>query len=436
MIMELQQGVLLQGGKYRVEKKLAQGGFGITYLGWQVALNREIVIKEFFMKDYCNRDAGASGVSVGSEGSRELVARFRQKFLKEAQTIASMDDPRIIRIYDIFEENGTAYYVMEYVNGGSLKDLVMRHGALPERDALNYLHQIAGALSYVHARKVLHLDVKPSNVLLRENGNIVLIDFGISKRYDEQGYQTSSTPVGLSKGYAPLEQYLQGGMEMFHPCTDIYSLCATGYFMLTGNQPPEAALVNEEGLPPFPSFVSPATATAIRCGMTPRAKDRPQTVKDFLLLLDGVSESIQKTPFENTGRSATPPPPPPIPQVSGVSHAQKKEKSSPVWLAVAIPLQIVFLALFTTMARDMSIDYDTLPLTLFYAGCSFGFYPLLLRLCRRKMAVVCWILTALFVINTFLLLMWNGSLVLPYVVLSVGFGANAIFAWGRKLGNW
>ena len=211
MTMELQQGVLLQGGKYRVEKKLAQGGFGITYLGWQVALNREIVIKEFFMKEYCNRDAGASGVSVGSEGSRELVARFRQKFLKEAQTIASMDDPRIIRIYDIFEENGTAYYVMEYVNGGSLKDLVMRHGALPERDALNYLHQIAGALSYVHARKVLHLDVKPSNVLLRENGNIVLIDFGISKRYDEQGYQTSSTPVGLSKGYAPLEQYLQGG---------------------------------------------------------------------------------------------------------------------------------------------------------------------------------------------------------------------------------
>ena len=116
--MQLSSSTLLQGGKYRIEKVLGQGGFGITYLAVQVGLNRKVAIKEFFMKEYCNRDGETSQVSVGSVGSKELVARFRQKFLKEAQTIAALENPHIIRIYDIFEENGTANYVMEYLQDG------------------------------------------------------------------------------------------------------------------------------------------------------------------------------------------------------------------------------------------------------------------------------------------------------------------------------
>lgn len=111
--MQLIEGTLLQEGKYRIEGILGQGGFGITYLGWQTRLNRRIAIKEFFMKEYCNRNADTSHITIGTEGSRELVARFQQKFIKEAQSIAGLNHPNIIRIHDVFEENDTAYYVME-----------------------------------------------------------------------------------------------------------------------------------------------------------------------------------------------------------------------------------------------------------------------------------------------------------------------------------
>ena len=205
----LKCGFRLQGGKYVIEKTLGRGGFGITYLGVQVALNRKVAIKEFFMKEYCERDSGTSHVTVGSQRSRDIVDRFRVKFVKEARTIAQLDNPRVIRIYDIFEENGTAYYVMEYIGGGSLEQYVNKRQKLDETSAVKFVGQIADALTYIHGKNILHLDVKPSNVLLRENGDAVLIDFGISKCYDEQGGQTSTTPVGRNKGYAPFEQYTE-----------------------------------------------------------------------------------------------------------------------------------------------------------------------------------------------------------------------------------
>ena len=130
--MHLKSGTLLQGGKYRIEKVLGQGGFGITYLAVQSGLNRKVAIKEFFMKEYCNRDAETSHVSVGSQGSREAVDRFKLKFIKEAQLIAALNHPNIIRIHDIFEENGTAYYIMEYQECGSLSDYLEARGALDE----------------------------------------------------------------------------------------------------------------------------------------------------------------------------------------------------------------------------------------------------------------------------------------------------------------
>lgn len=304
--MTLQPGSLLQGGKYKIEQILGQGGFGITYLGVQTGLNRRVAIKEFFMKEYCNRDHITSQVHVATDGSRELVGRYRQKFLKEAQTIAVFEHPCIVKIYDIFEENGTAYYVMEYIGNGSLKDKVDREGKLPEPLALKYIRQVADALDYVHGRNIVHLDVKPSNILLRSNDMPVLIDFGISKRYDETGSQTSSTPVGISKGYAPLEQYQQGGVENFQPATDIYSLGATLYFLLTGKQPPEATVVYNDGLPAFPSFVSQSVAEAVRIAMNPKVKERPQRIGEFLEQLeDKTAEKVQAD--EPIGRSNTEP---------------------------------------------------------------------------------------------------------------------------------
>ena len=284
--MELHTHSFLQGGKYRIEKVLGQGGFGITYLGTQVALNRKVAIKEFFMKEYCNRNEATSRVSVPSEGSKELVAKFKTKFIKEAQTIAEMDNQHIIRIHDVFEENGTAYYVMEYLQGGDLSHKIPSKG-IPEVEALEYIRQVGEALSYIHAKNILHLDIKPTNILFRENGDVVLIDFGVSKHYDDtSGSQTSSTPVGISEGYAPTEQYDREAIASFAPSTDVYSLGATLYCLLCGTRPPKASVVLNEGLPALPTKVSDSTRKAVEKAMAPRRKDRPQSVKEFLTLLN------------------------------------------------------------------------------------------------------------------------------------------------------
>ena len=289
--MHLQTGTYLQGGRYRIEKVLGQGGFGITYSGIQTNLEAKVAIKEFFMKDLCNRDSDTSQVTVGSVGSRETVERFRQKFIKEARNIFRLKHRHIIPVIDVFEENGTAYYVMEHVGGGSLADKV-RGGALPESVAVRYIRQVAAALDFVHSKRMMHLDVKPANILLSDDDKAVLIDFGLAKQYDDDGQQTSSTPVGISHGYAPIEQYKRGGVSVFSPATDIYSLGATLFKLVTGITPPDASDVGNEGLPLLPSEISPAVRGAIEAAMQFRVKDRPQSIAEFLAMLTENNEAI------------------------------------------------------------------------------------------------------------------------------------------------
>ena len=284
----LQQGSTLQGGRYRIERVLGQGGFGITYLAVQSGLERKVAIKEFFMKELCNRDGSTSHVTLGTEGSRETVARFREKFLKEARNIARLNHPHIVRIHDIFEENGTAYYVMEYAEGGSLADLLKRKGCLSEPDATRYIFQVAEALAYIHAENMNHLDVKPANILLNDRNEAILIDFGLSKQYDAlTGGQTSTTPVGTSEGYAPMEQYKQGGVSEFSPETDIYALGATFFKLLTGKTPPSSLDVNEDGVPVDElkaRGVSQPVIDLIVQAMEPKKKNRMKDARLFLAL--------------------------------------------------------------------------------------------------------------------------------------------------------
>ena len=282
----LAYGSLLQGGKYQIQKPIGQGGFGITYIATQTALNRPVAIKEFFMKEYCERDRRKNHVTMGTSGSKEMVGRFKAKFIKEAQTIAAMENHHIVKIFDIFEENGTAYYVMEYLSGGQLLGELPSGTALDEQTAISHIRQICNALQYIHDRNILHLDIKPSNIMFRNSGEAVLIDFGISKHYDDEGgSQTSSTPIGISRGYAPLEQYNKVGIAAFSPATDIYSVGATLYKMVTGQTPADANEVYEDGLGEFPIEVSQKAKNAITKAMEPRRKDRPQNIAEFLNLL-------------------------------------------------------------------------------------------------------------------------------------------------------
>ena len=296
--MELKQGTELQGGKYVIKQVLGQGGFGITYLAEQVSLKCEVAIKEFFMKDNCLRDDATGAVSVPSTGSAKQVGRYYTKFLKEAQTMSALNHPHIIKIIDVFEEKGTAYYVMPFMPNGSLKDWVEKHGRLSEQEALNYIQQIAQALKYMHEKKRLcHYDVKPGNIMLDENMSAVLIDFGISKYYDTQGNQTSSTPVGTTEGYAPIEQYK--GIDSYSPASDVYALGATLYFLVMGTAPPTAvARVQSEQLK-FSSAISAETRLMIGRAMKLNLRERSQNVDAFLTPRFSSPQNKKATETEN-----------------------------------------------------------------------------------------------------------------------------------------
>ena len=294
MDMQLSKETLLQNGKYRIEKVLGQGGFGITYLARQQSTGQEVCVKEFFMRDFCSRSANNYSVTLGTSANKDLLERYRNKFIKEARTISTLDHPNIIHIYDIFQENGTAYYVMDYIDGESLSEMVKHRGTLPEQEAVNYIRAVGDALRYIHQRNINHLDVKPGNIMVRRSDSrVFLLDFGMSKQYDTAGNQTSSTPLGISHGFAPIEQYSPEGIKAFSPQTGIYSLGATLYYLITGATPPPASELFASELDGFPAIVSASVKKAVNLAMKPQKKERPQSVDDFLKLLpqNGQTES-------------------------------------------------------------------------------------------------------------------------------------------------
>ena len=288
----------LQGGKYRIIKKLGQGGFGITYLAENTLLESKVAIKEFFFKECCERDATTSHVTVPTFANRDTVERFKLKFVKEARTIFKLNHPNIVHILDVFEENDTAYYVMEYIEGESLSDMVTRRGAIPEAEALGYVKEVAKALMYIHGKHINHLDIKPGNLMRRkEDGRIIVIDFGVAKQYDLATSQgTTTTPVGITCGYSPAEQYRKNGVQTFSPQSDVYALAATLFKLLTGNTPPEAMEIMDDGLPVaelLAKNISQPTISAIAMAMKGRS-ERTQSVALFVESLPEVTSVFSK----------------------------------------------------------------------------------------------------------------------------------------------
>ncbi len=299
MVMNLPNGHLLQNGKYKLTHAVGQGGFGITYKGiWYteakgplgtVKTEVPVCVKEFFFKDYCQRDTRTPAVKVHSETGRTLFHKFKEKLIKEAKILSEVHHPYIVNVLEVFEENNTAYIAMEYIDGFSLKYRMDQEGVLPEERLFKYIGQIGEALEFVHRKNILHLDIKPSNILIDKYDNARLIDFGVSKRYDIDQQETSTTILTLSKGFASIEQYDDEGTQNFSPCPDIYSLGATMYNLLTGKIPTESILratrplLNPRELNPA---VSPRTEAVILKAMQIVPANRFQTIAEMLQALD------------------------------------------------------------------------------------------------------------------------------------------------------
>jgi serine/threonine protein kinase len=298
--MNLPNGYLLQKGKYKLKQVIGQGGFGITYKGiWHTevkgslgAMRTEVpvCIKEYFFKDYCVRDAYSFRVKVHSDTGKLLFDKFKEKLIKEAKILSEVHHPYIVNVLEVFEENNTAYIAMEYIAGNSLKDKLAKEGMLPEAEVLRYIHQIGEALQFVHQKNILHLDIKPSNILIDKDNNARLIDFGVSKRYDVGEQETSTTMLTLSKGFASIEQYDNEGIQSFSPCPDIYSLGATMYNLLTGKIPTESILRATRPLAK-PRELNPAisekTEQVILKAMEIIPANRYQSVEEMMNALGG-----------------------------------------------------------------------------------------------------------------------------------------------------
>ncbi|MBK6344994.1 MAG: WG repeat-containing protein [Bacteroidales bacterium] len=287
--MELTPGTLLHAGKYKIIEKLGQGGFGIAYRAHHQSLKRDVCIKEFFYSDLCERSQNSVDVTVITKAAEKLnlVNSLKKKFIKEAQRLAKFQHPNIVQVTDTFEENNTAYFVMEYLQGGSLEDLLSREGALSEHKTKELILPIIDALDAVHKTDLLHLDIKPANIMLRNNQTPVLIDFGISKYMDFAPGYTTTAPIGISKGYAPLEQY-GGNRPDFSKATDIYSLCATIYKMVTGITPPEPLQMLSSGLKSpreINAEISIPFSSAILTGLAIKASERHQSMSHLMKVI-------------------------------------------------------------------------------------------------------------------------------------------------------
>ena len=300
----LKEGTLLQNGRYRIVRFLGQGGFGCTYEAIHTMFNERVAIKELFVKEYCNRNNETGVISVGVNSKRDMIGRLHSKFIEEARAQRRMQHPNIVRVIDVFEENSTAYYVMDFIEGKSLeKMLVDRRGPLPESEAVGYIRMVADALAYVHSGRRLHLDVKPDNIMIDSSGKAVLIDFGASKQYDEQG-NNKSVVLGYTRGYAPIEQ-INGLLSVFSPASDIFSLGSTLYRLLSGEVPVDGlSRVSGLTLKPLPAIVTEPTRRAVEKAMSVRINDRPQSISEFLALLNAPARPAYQNVYGSSNSNA------------------------------------------------------------------------------------------------------------------------------------
>ena len=330
----------LQTGKYRVERQLASGGFGNTYEVTNVEFEERMALKEFFMKGISERDEDNTTVSVSNTLNKGQFEAQKDKFKKEARRLHRLHNPHIVQVHDLFEENGTAYYAMDFVDGESLSNRLKRtRKPLTEQEVHNILDQVLDALEAVHAQGIWHLDLKPGNIMVGSDGVAKLIDFGASKQMSAgEGYTTTTTALCYTPGYAPTEQIDQK-MELIGPWTDLYALGATLYKLLTNQEPPTVSEMQEDDAFTYPKAVSGKTRHLIQWMMTPRRQLRPQSVAEVREFLKKPFAEAKTDDSEDT--VYTPKKPASKPQQKKPEPAPSPSPGWTKWAAVALAVCVV-----------------------------------------------------------------------------------------------
>lgn len=274
--------------RYQVGRVLGEGGFGITYVGRDTVLNLKVAIKEFYMAGYVNRNHDASATVFATLSTHQnTFTRNKEKFLSEARVLAHFyEEPGIVGVRDFCEENGTAYIIMDFLDGVNLKDYLDRKGRLSPDEAVALLMPVMRSLQRVHADGIIHRDISPDNIMVLEDGRTKLLDFGAAREVSQTDIKSLS--VILKPGYAPEEQYRSKGHQ--GPWTDVYALAATLYRCIVGVAPDDSMERMYRDLLPAPADTDAACPIAISNvimkGLAVRQPDRYQDIGTFLTDLE------------------------------------------------------------------------------------------------------------------------------------------------------
>ena len=294
--------------RYKIGRVLGEGGFGITYIGINTVLNLKVAIKEFYMSGYVNRNHDASPNVFATLGThRDTFEKNREKFLNEARVLAQFyGEAGIVGVRDFCEENGTAYIIMDFLNGVDLKTYLEQKGRLAPEDAVKLLMPVMTSLQHVHAEGIIHRDISPDNIMVMEDGSTKLLDFGAAREISQTDIKSLS--VILKPGYAPEEQYRSKGRQ--GPWTDVYALAATLYKCIVGATPDDAMERMYRDRLPSPAAVDAACPIAISNviikGLAVRQADRYQDVASFLADLKTAMEDPDNAELAPDTREVAP----------------------------------------------------------------------------------------------------------------------------------
>ena len=346
--------------RYLIGEVLGEGGFGITYIGLDKGLSKRVAVKEFFPLGTVNRNAADSEKVIVTRSNEESFGKGVIRFLEEAQSVAAFsNEDGIVDVLDYFQENNTAYIVMEYLDGQTLQTTIERQGTFSFDRILSLMTPVMKSLNAMHRQGVIHRDLSPDNIMYTKNGVLKVMDFGSARYYLNK---ERSMSVVLKQGYAPEEQYRRNGQQ--DPYTDVYALCATIYTCVTGRVPDDSLdrMVNDTLLPPsrLGVIISPAQEDALMHGLAVRARDRCPDMNTLLAEMTGSSHR-RTTERHTVNAEAYYPQPSYRPEPAFTPPPPKRQTNAP--LVAAIALTAVAIIAVSAVLIVLLLKNDSNPVT-------------------------------------------------------------------------